>query len=134
MTRLILAFVLVIASAFHAQAGTVKNDLGGVIVEYHRAVEAVRASGEKIRFDGMCASACTLYLSLPKSQLCVTPRAKFGFHAAISPDEKVRKFFTRSMFEAYPAWVRAWVKANGGLTTRNIVMPHAVAIRHIPSC
>lgn len=36
--------------------------------------------GGKVVIDGGCYSACTVFYSLPNA--CLTPKAKFGFHAA----------------------------------------------------
>ena len=40
-------------------------------------------NGTDVVIDGKCLSACTMVLGLvPSKQICVTPRARFGFHAA----------------------------------------------------
>ena len=60
---------------------------GGAVVPYIELFEGVRRSGERVVIDGPCYSACTLVLSmLPRSQICVTPRAVLGFHAARAID------------------------------------------------
>ena len=84
--------------------------------------ETVRASGERVVIDGPCLSACTLVLmSLPRSRICVTPRAIFGFHAATSRD-----FLGRHVYEAeatgggarrLSARVRHWIARHGGLSS-----------------
>jgi hypothetical protein len=61
----------------------ITSDQGGALDQYLQRVEAVRQSGERVITDSPCNSACTLWLSLPPAQLCVTPRAVFGFHSAM---------------------------------------------------
>src|ERR1700683_1540696 len=61
----------------------VTNDPGGEITSYVTKFENLRASGERLVIDGPCLSACTLFTAfLPRQQVCVTPRAILGFHAA----------------------------------------------------
>ena len=56
---------------------------GGMVEDYLRTFAQIRRSGERVIIDGPCLSACTLVLStVPKSRICVTRRAVFGFHAA----------------------------------------------------
>lgn len=126
--RVLLGAVLACNIAISAHARTVGNDMGGNIMEYHRAVKRIEASGEPVRIDGLCASACTLYLRLPSKQLCITPRARFGFHASN------QAWGTRAMWNEYPGWVRQWITTHGGLTKRQIVMPNEYAAKHISFC
>jgi hypothetical protein len=59
----------------YAIAQTNRRDTGGEVVAY-----MVKAMGQEApdRIDGLCASACTIYLSTA----CVTPRSRLIFHAA----------------------------------------------------
>jgi len=123
-----------IAFAGPAAAKTIMFDNGGVIVRYIKDVDEARRSGDPVTFAGPCNSACTLYLSLPVSQLCIQPTASFGFHAAQHPRAEVRRQMTDALLRKYPAWAKRWIDANGGLTTREIVMPASYAQRYLPSC
>jgi hypothetical protein len=81
----------------------------------------VRASGEKVVIDGPCYSACTMLLGmLPREQVCVTPRAVLGFHAAWNFDESGRRVTsaqaTRALLDIYPPRVRGWIARRGGLS------------------
>src|SRR3569623_2236477 len=60
---------------------------GGQIGHYLQAFAMLRSSGEKVMIDGNCLSACTLVLGLiPRSRICATSRARFGFLEAWMPD------------------------------------------------
>jgi hypothetical protein len=62
------------------------SDPGGAVIDYLERFEAVRVSGEPIIIDGACLSACTLAIGLlPRGQVCATPKAVLGFHAAWRP-------------------------------------------------
>jgi hypothetical protein len=59
------------------------SDPGGPVIDYVVRFEAARVSGEPIIIDGPCLSACTLAIAfLPRGQVCATPKAVLGFHAA----------------------------------------------------
>lgn len=60
----------------------VTNDLGGPIFQRSFSVENIRKSGTMVVLDGVCASACTMYLKLLETnQLCTTKRTELMFHA-----------------------------------------------------
>jgi hypothetical protein len=113
-------------STVHA-AVRIKADTGGQIGPYLENLVALRGSGERVIIDGPCLSACTLVLStIPRSRICVTPRAVLGFHAPVVVDENGRKFrsrdVTRAIDASYPPAVRAWIKRHGGLTQDVILL------------
>jgi len=61
-------------------------DPGGAVIDYVERFEAARVSGEPVIIDGACLPACTLAIALlPRGQVCATPRAVLGFHAAHPP-------------------------------------------------
>jgi len=106
----------------------VTNDLGGEITAYLTKFRAMRASGERLVIDGPCLSACTLFTAfLPRGQVCVTPRAILGFHAASYYDDASRALVptragTRLVMRLYPPSIRNWIERHGGLTPRIIGM------------
>src|SRR5215813_3948047 len=80
----LLAAVLSFAAVGTSRA-TVRiwDDHGGQIGAYINKFERLRSSGQSVVIDGLCASACTLVLSaVPPNKICVTSRARLGFHAA----------------------------------------------------
>lgn len=60
---------------------TITYDGGGNLKEYISDVVLMAGTRRTIRLDGMCASACVLFLhsdfNIP---ICITPRARIGFH------------------------------------------------------
>jgi hypothetical protein len=63
---------------------------------------------------------------IPHERLCVTPRARLGFHAAwaYAPDgSRVASHEgTASLWSNYPQPVRHWISQNGGLSSKTIVL------------
>jgi hypothetical protein len=101
----------------------IKADPGGQIGPYLENLTALRNSGERVIIDGPCLSACTLVLGvIPYDRLCVTSRAKLGFHAAWHPGENGSKIMSKAatqlLMDMYPERVRSWIKERGGLSPR----------------
>ena len=79
----------------------------------------LRSSGEQVVIDGPCLSACTLVLGvIPRERICVTRRARLGFHAAWHPGGQPTpsQGGTKLLMEIYPQHVRRWIARHGGLT------------------
>ena len=77
--------------------------------------QGVHSSGERVIIDGFCASACTIVLgTVPHDRICVTSRARLGFHAAWDPDSSGRKITnlqaTQSLYlmSALPKLSKIW--------------------------
>jgi len=117
----------VVATAALAEV-RITNDRGGEISTYLARFHDLRASGERLVIDGPCLSACTLFTAfLPRNQVCVTPRAILGFHAASYYDDARRALVptragTRLVLRLYPATIRNWIERHGGLTPRIITL------------
>jgi hypothetical protein len=120
---------VVLASAVSPASATMRiaEDRGGQIGQYLQAFALVRSSGEDVVVDGNCLSACTLVLGLiPRSHICATPRARFGFHAAWMPDVDGRPVTstmgTQALWNIYPGEVRRWINRHGGLSRKMIYL------------
>jgi hypothetical protein len=105
----------------------IAGDRGGQIGHYLQTFAQVRSSGERVVIDGNCLSACTLVLGLvPRSRVCATSRARFGFHAAWMPDSDGRPITspmgTQALWNIYPQPVRRWISRHGGLSRKMIFM------------
>ena len=105
----------------------IAEDRGGQIGHYLQAFAVLRSSGENVVVDGNCLSACTLVLGLiPKSRVCATSRARFGFHAAWMPDIDGRpvtsSMGTEALWNIYPGPVKRWINRHGGLSRKMIYM------------
>ena len=127
--RSAIAGALFLVSGVSSASATmlISEDRGGQIGQYLQTFAALRSSGEDVVVDGNCFSACTLLLGLiPRDRVCVTPRARFGFHAAWMPDENGRPVTspmgTQALWNIYPSRVRSWIGRNGGLTRRMIFL------------
>jgi hypothetical protein len=101
----------------------IKSDPGGQIGPYLENLVALRGSGERVVIDGPCLSACTMVLGvIPRDRICVTPRARLGFHAAWHPGEDGHPIpsreATKLLMDIYPEHVRSWIARRGGLSPR----------------
>src|SRR5438105_1964850 len=125
----------VLAAALLALAGTssamaevwISNDRGGRIDQYIGRFAAIRHSGQRVVVDGNCLSACTMLLGMiPRSRICVTSRANFGFHAAWLPTPYgytvPSQLGNRMLWASYPEAVRSWINRHGGLSRRVIYL------------
>jgi hypothetical protein len=121
----ILAGACMVALAASPALSTVriKADPGGQIGPYLENLEMLRSSGERVVIDGPCLSACTMVLGvIPNERICVTPKARLGFHAAWHPGDGGRPITSRAatqlLMDIYPEKVRSWIKDHGGLSPR----------------
>lgn len=117
--------VLVLALSLTASAASVRiaDDHGGQIGAYIDSFKKLRDSGQNVVIDGDCVSACTLVLALiPRERLCVTPRARFGFHNAWKPwligIHRENAAGTQILWDMYPDQIRDWIVSKGGLSDR----------------
>lgn len=111
----------------HAETIVIKDDRGGLILEYLMRYEYLGRTGAQIVVDGDCLSACTLVLGyIPADRLCFTPAAKFGFHAAWSKDKDGQPVYsepgTTLIWQQYPPWIRSWLHEQGGLTQKMLYL------------
>jgi len=117
----------------------IAEDRGGQIGHYLQAFAMLRSSGENVVIDGNCLSACTLVLGLiPRSRICATPRARFGFHAAWMPDADgapvTSQLGTQALWNIYPTDVRRWINRNGGLSRKMIYLQGSAMHSLVSEC
>jgi len=117
----------------------IAEDRGGQIGHYLQAFAMLRSSGENVMIDGNCLSACTLVLGLiPRSRICATPRARFGFHAAWMPDADgapvTSQLGTQALWNIYPSDVRRWINRNGGLSRKMIYLQGSAVRTLVSEC
>lgn len=124
----LLAAVLLLAGvgASHAVV-RIADDRGGRIGTYVDKYQGLRTSGETVIIDGLCASACTIVLgAVPHDRICVTSAANLGFHAAWDFGANGRAVTnveaTQMLYSMYPASVKRWISARGGLTPKMIFL------------
>jgi hypothetical protein len=124
---LAMALLLAGVGASHAVV-RIAEDRGGRIGTYVDKYQGLRTSGEEVIIDGLCASACTIVLgAVPHDKICVTSKANLGFHAAWDFGANGRAVTnpeaTQMLYSMYPAQVKRWIAARGGLT------PHMIFLR-----
>ena len=107
-----------------ASVKLIQNDLGGDVLQYESRFRRWAEEGARAKVDGLCASACTLVLGfLPPDRICLTRRARFGFHGA-SPSRQYQvaslgmvgrsggagsvaaDLTTLEMYQLYPDWLQ----------------------------
>lgn len=117
----LLGALLLTAMPGHVMAAVrIANDAGGQIGPYLDNFAMLRESGERVMIDGPCLSACTMVLGIvPRERICVTTRARLGFHAAWDPGADGRivtsSAGTKALWNIYPSHIRAWLNKRGGL-------------------
>ena len=115
-------FLLAGAGTSHAVV-RIANDRGGQIGRYVERYEQLRASGQTIIIDGLCASSCTIVLgAIPYERICVTRNANLAFHAAWDFGAHGRPITnpgaTRMLYSMYPSQIQHWIADRGGLSPR----------------
>jgi hypothetical protein len=118
-SAVVLFATILTLTALPARAETidVSDNHGGSVAQYDARWASYAARGVSVRIVGPCQSACTVLLGhIPRSRICVTPEASFGFHLAHLQQA------TATLWRAYPAGIKGWIKAHGGLTREFIWM------------
>jgi hypothetical protein len=140
MRRGLYAVLFLLVSSMPASAEVrIEASPGGEASSFIEFFEQLRQSRERVVIDGPCFSACTLVLIImPRSRICVTQRAVFGFHAAKAIDQYGREYpapeVTRVVAAAYPAPIRNWIKLHGGLTRAPIFLGGRELAGMYPRC
>ena len=140
LAAVLFGAVMAALTASVAQSAVrIKEDPGGQIGPYLESLVALRDSGERVIIDGPCLSACTMIVGvIPPERLCVTPRARLGFHAAWHPAENGRqvtsKAATKLLMDIYPERVRLWIKERGGLSPRMMYLTGRELASMVQTC
>lgn len=136
----VLAAVLAVAGVAPSKAAMlISEDRGGQIGHYLQTYAMLRSTGEHVIIDGNCLSACTLVLGIiPRDRLCVTSRARLGFHAAWMPDADghpvTSPMGTQALWNLYPTSVRHWINRHGGLSRKMIYLQGRDLAGVVPMC
>ena len=103
---------LIAAPVARAEVVTIREDRGGPVVTYIDHVAQLSKSGAEVRIEGLCLSACTLYLGA--KNICIGEEAKLGFHGPASafggfplPKPEFERL-TKQMARHYPKPLRDW--------------------------
>jgi len=124
-----IAFLFVAASAAWAETIDVSDSHGGIVADYDARWAGLAAQGVDVRIVGPCQSACTVLLGhIPRSRICVTPAASFGFHLAQTAKS------TATLWGAYDGEIQSWITQHGGLTSQFIWMRAPDTYRFFHKC
>jgi len=111
LSLLFLLFLFFATLPARSETIDVNDNHGGRVADYNAEWYANAQRGVSVHIVGPCQSACTVLLGhIPRSRICVTENASFGFHLANLPQA------TATLWAAYPADIKAWINARGGLT------------------
>jgi len=140
LSAMVLGVALAALTMSNASATVrIVSDAGGQIGPYLENLAALRSSGERVVIDGPCLSACTMVLGvIPRDRICVTRRARLGFHAAWHPGNNGRPVTsrggTRLLMDIYPQNVRRWIARKGGLSPRMMYLYGRELASMYPTC
>ena len=139
IAALLGAVVAALTISNASAAVRIKADPGGQIGPYLENLALLRSSGEKVIIDGPCLSACTMLLGvIPRNRICVTARARLGFHAAWHPGDNgqpiVSRGGTKLLMDVYPQSVRRWIARKGGLNQRMMFLAGRELASMYPIC
>jgi hypothetical protein len=129
--RHVFIAILLCLFSVPATAETIEvfDNHGGRVADYNARWAGLAARGVNVRIVGPCQSACTVLLGhIPRSRICVTPNASFGFHLARLETA------TRTLWNAYQADIRSWINARGGLKKEFIWMRAPDTYRFFRKC
>jgi hypothetical protein len=126
----LLALTIIALSAMAgAETIDVSDNHGGLVSVYDSRWAGLAARGVHVRIVGPCQSACTVLLGhIPRANICVTPRASFGFHQAGFPRS------TAILWAAYSSDIRAWIDQHGGLQKNFVWMRAPDTYRFFKRC
>lgn len=126
---LLIAIMSFAAPPARAETINVSDNHGGSVAAYNRRWAGLAQQGVSVRIVGPCQSACTVLLGhIPRSRICVTPEASFGFHLAHLQQA------TATLWNAYAADIKAWINVHGGLTHDFIWMRAPDTYRFFHKC
>ena len=138
-----LVSVGVLAVAYGARADAVSDVLGcqgdpcivrfsagGEIGSFKAAAREINRTGRRVIIDGACLSACAVLADEARGWVCVTSKARFGFHkgyvlrlpTAGGPPRLVKRFTP-----SHSRDIAGWVRKNGGYPSRGfkVMTPRA---------
>jgi len=114
VTAVIVAAFVILGSAGYAveiKPVVIDDNPGGSISTFQNLYAALRESGVPVILRGICISACTLILELPKNQVCVEPTASLGFHLVTNSGtgQSLPEMTQALIRRYYPPAVQGWL-------------------------
>lgn len=114
----------------------IDDDPGGMVEDHLKWFRRVKESGIQVRVRGICASACTFVLALPRGQACAERTSSFGFHLVRDVDGEPDPGATQALARRfYPQSVLDWLKDKKlGMSLTFMPAAEAVSIGAIEAC
>lgn len=88
----------------------ITRNLGGVVPRFQEQARQVVQDGKPVIVDGLCLSACTIFVDIARDNVCLTPKALLAYHQAFIP--KTREVFD---IEYETPGLNDYIKEHGGL-------------------
>lgn len=67
----------------------IKRNLGGTIREFQEQARQVVKDNKPVIVDGLCLSACTIFVDIARDQVCLTEKALLAYHQGYIPKTRV---------------------------------------------
>lgn len=133
---LFAAAMLVLGANIAHSAFVIDDDDGGSVDQFLMWYKRLADSKTPVVLRGICVSACTLVLTLPKSQVCVEPTASFGFHLWQMYGTPNPPFTWAGARRYYPKVVVDWLKAQPplGMAPTYMTAEEIVGLGIFPWC
>lgn len=114
----------------------VKNNPGGEVSAFKAAAREIKRTGRQVVIDGPCNSACAILADIARSQVCVTSRARFGFHKGyVIGLHEGRAYLLGRFTPRQSRDIASWVSKHGGYPSKGMrVMGSAQAGRIWKRC
>jgi hypothetical protein len=112
----------------------VSYNAGGEISAFKAAAREINASGRRVVIDGPCLSACAILADVARGRVCVTAKARFGFHKGYVLEEPMAGGplrFVKRFNPEHSRDIAGWVKKHGGYPSRGFRVMSAGAAKRI---
>ena len=139
LLAIVISVCLIAVATASDETIYIRHDKGGDLAIYKIKAIVARELNLKIVIDGICASACTVLIGLPRDQVCATERAELQFHSArlARPRSDGQALVQRAninLMKSYPPGIRNWINRQGGLTNQLLKMKPREVLRFIRPC
>lgn len=112
----------------------VSFNAGGEIGAFKAAAREIKRSGRRVVINGPCLSACAILADEARGRVCVTSKARFGFHQGFvleQPTAGGPMRFVKRFNPSHSRDIAGWVGKNGGYPSRGFRVMNAGAAKRI---
>jgi hypothetical protein len=112
----------------------VNYNAGGEIGAFKAAAREIKRSGRRVVINGACLSACAILADDARERVCVTSRAKFGFHKGFVLTQSAvggPVYFVQRFTPHHSRDIAGWVRKQGGYPEHGFRVMSGHAARHI---